>query len=106
MQVKVTLLTQRTEITMQQSQNIEDELKRTNRALRLLSASNQTLLRAHDESALLYDVCQISKAGFLGFSYRQTILPGETTDLSVLEGYGSGSFVVIRADKSGKGRQA
>ncbi|MDD2540380.1 MAG: GGDEF domain-containing protein [Desulfuromonadaceae bacterium] len=45
---------------MWQSQNIEDELKRTNRALRLLSASNQTLLRAHDESVLLYDVCQIS----------------------------------------------
>jgi len=45
---------------MRQSQNIEDELKRINRALRLLSTSNQMLLRAHDESVLLYDVCQIS----------------------------------------------
>lgn len=45
---------------MQQMQNIEDELKRSNRALRLLSASNQTLLRATDETALLYDVCRVS----------------------------------------------
>ena len=48
------------EADMQQSQNIEDELKRSNRALRLLSASNQTLLRATDETALLYDVCRVS----------------------------------------------
>ncbi|MDD2272905.1 MAG: GGDEF domain-containing protein [Desulfuromonadaceae bacterium] len=45
---------------MQQLQDIEEELKRTNRALRLLSASNQTLLRANDETVLLYDVCRIS----------------------------------------------
>ncbi len=45
---------------MQQLLNIEDELKRTNRALRLLSASNQTLLRTNDETALLYEVCRIS----------------------------------------------
>jgi len=45
---------------MQQPENIEDELKRSNRALRLLSASNQTLLRAHEEAVLLYDVCRIS----------------------------------------------
>lgn len=38
-------------------QNIEAEL---NRALRLLSASNRTLLRATDESGILYDVCRIA----------------------------------------------
>jgi diguanylate cyclase (GGDEF)-like protein len=45
---------------MQQSHTIEDELKRANRAMQLLSASNRTLLRASDESALLYDVCRIA----------------------------------------------
>jgi diguanylate cyclase (GGDEF)-like protein len=45
---------------MQQSYTIEDELNRANRALQLLSASNRTLLRVSDESALLYDVCRIT----------------------------------------------
>ena len=40
-----------------QPENIEAEL---NRALRLLSASNRTLLRATDESTILYDVCRIA----------------------------------------------
>ncbi len=31
-----------------------------NRALRLISASNRTLLRANDETAILYDVCRIA----------------------------------------------
>ncbi len=58
---------------MQQSYNIEDELKRANRALQLLSASNRTLLRVSDESALLYDVCRIAteiggySIGWIGF---------------------------------------
>lgn len=38
-------------------QNIEVELYR---ALKLLSASNRTLLRATNESAILYDVCKIA----------------------------------------------
>jgi len=41
----------------------------------------------------------LTKAGFSSFAYRQTLFPGETTDLSVREGYGSGSFVVIQAHK-------
>jgi diguanylate cyclase (GGDEF)-like protein len=40
-----------------QTQNIEAEL---NRALRLLSASNRTLLRATNESDILHDVCRIA----------------------------------------------
>lgn len=38
---------------------IEDDLRRTNRALRTLSACSQTLVRAHDENALLHMVCDI-----------------------------------------------
>lgn len=38
-------------------------------------------------------------AGFSGVSYRQTLLPGETTNLSVVEGHGSGGFVVIKVQK-------
>ncbi len=45
---------------MQQSPTLEDELKRAHRALRLLSASNRTLLRASDETTLLHDVCRIA----------------------------------------------
>ncbi len=45
---------------MQQTHTVDDELKRVNRALQLLSASNRTLLRAKDESALLYEVCRIA----------------------------------------------
>lgn len=40
-----------------QTQNTEAQLSR---ALKLLSASNRTLLRATDESAILYDVCRIA----------------------------------------------
>jgi len=39
----------------------------------------------------------LTKTGFSDFAYRQ---PGETTELSVREGYGSGGFVVIRAHKT------
>ena len=42
----------------------------------------------------------LTKAGFASFAYRQTLLPGETTDLSVREGNGSGGFVVIQAHKA------
>ncbi len=45
---------------MPQTHTIKDELQRANRALRLLSSSNRTLLRADDESTLLYDVCRIA----------------------------------------------
>lgn len=50
-------------------------------------------------------VALLTKTGFSGFLYRQTILPGEATKLRVLEGFGSGSFVVIRAGKTPEGRQ-
>jgi len=42
----------------------------------------------------------LTRAGFSGFACRQTLLPGETTNLTVKEGYGSGGFVVMQADKS------
>jgi ubiquinone/menaquinone biosynthesis C-methylase UbiE len=45
----------------------------------------------------------LTRADFSGFSYRQTLLPGETTNLSVREGHGNGGFVVIRAHKTRKG---
>lgn len=47
----------------------------------------------------------LTEAGFSSFSYRQTLLPGETPKLNVVEGYGSGGFVVIRGHKSKKRRQ-
>lgn len=59
--------------------------------------------------ASFYSVCELetllSKAGFSGFAYRQTLFPGETTGVTVLEGHGSGGFVVIRAHKAEGGRQ-
>jgi SAM-dependent methyltransferase len=41
----------------------------------------------------------LTRAGFSGFSYRQTLLPGDATDLRVREGHGNGGFVVINAYK-------
>lgn len=59
--------------------------------------------------ATFYSVCELetllTESGFSGFSHRQTLLPGETTHLNVVEGYGSGGFVVIKAQKAEKGRQ-
>lgn len=57
--------------------------------------------------ATFYSVSEVetllTKADFSGFSYRQTLLPGETSNLSVREGHGYGGFVVIKAHKSRKG---
>ncbi|KAA0888393.1 class I SAM-dependent methyltransferase [Oryzomonas rubra] len=39
------------------------------------------------------------KAGFSAFSYRQTLLPEESSLLTVKDGYGSGGFVVVCAHK-------
>ncbi len=62
----------------------------------------------HD--ATFYSVSELeallTKAGFSDFTYRQTLFPGETTDLTVKEGYGSGGFVVIQAHKTNGGIQA
>jgi len=59
-------------------------------------------------SAAFYSVSELeillTKAGFSSFAYRQTLLSGETTCLSVLEGYGRGGFVVIQAYKVAKRR--
>ena len=44
----------------------------------------------------------LTKAGFSNFDYRQTLLPGETTSLTVREGHGCGGFVVMQAHKTGK----
>lgn len=46
----------------------EQELARLNRALRLLSACNYTLIHAHDEMSLLRDVCQLMVS--MGGGYR------------------------------------
>lgn len=44
----------------------EEELKRLNRAMRAITASNQTLIHARDEETLLQDVCNIvvEKGGY------------------------------------------
>lgn len=59
--------------------------------------------------AIFYSVSELeallAKAGFYDFAYRQTLVPGETTDLTAREGHGSGGFVVIRARKTGGGKQ-
>lgn len=39
------------------------------------------------------------KAGFSAFSYRQTLLPEESSLLTVKDGYGSGGFIVVCAHK-------
>lgn len=53
--------------------------------------------------ATFYSVSELeallTKAGFSDFAYRQTLVPGEITDLTVREGHGSGGFVVIQAHK-------
>lgn len=58
--------------------------------------------------AIFYSVSELvvllTKAGFSDFAYRQTLIPEETTNMTVKEGYGSGGFVVIRADKTEGGR--
>lgn len=58
--------------------------------------------------ATFYSVSELegllTEAGFSSFAYRQTLMPGETTDLTVREGYGSGGFVVIQAHKTEGGR--
>lgn len=45
----------------------------------------------------------LTKADFSCFSYRQTLLSGETTYTDVRAGHGIGGFVVIRARKTQKG---
>jgi SAM-dependent methyltransferase len=51
-------------------------------------------------------VALLTEAGFSNFAYRQTLVPGETTGLTIREGHGSGGFVVIRALKTEGGIQA
>jgi SAM-dependent methyltransferase len=59
--------------------------------------------------ATFYSVSELeallTKAGFSNFAYRQTVVPGEATDLTVRDGHGSGGFVVIRAQKKREGEQ-
>lgn len=54
--------------------------------------------------ATFYSVSELeallTKAGFFNFAYQQTLMPGESTDLTVREGHGSGGFVVIQAHKT------
>lgn len=42
----------------------------------------------------------LTKAGFSDFAYRQTLFPGEISGQDVMEGHGSGGFVVIQAHKT------
>lgn len=60
--------------------------------------------------ATFYSVSELEMllnvAGFSDFEYRQTLFPGETSNLTLREGHGSGGFVVIRAHKTEEGRQA
>ncbi len=45
-------------------------------------------------------VVLLNNTGFSNFAYRQTLMPGEHTDLTVREGHGSGGFVVVQAHKT------
>lgn len=58
--------------------------------------------------ATFYSVIELegllTKAGFSSFAYRQTLVPGDTTDLTVREDHGSGGFVVVQAHKTEGGR--
>lgn len=60
--------------------------------------------------ATFYSVSELeallTKADFSSFAYRQTLMPSETTDLTVSEGHGSGGFVVIQAHKNDGEKQA
>jgi len=65
--------------------------------------------RKKDESrfyrkATLHTVAELEKhlaqAGFAGFVHRQTLFHGQTGIQKVEEGYGKGSFVVVRATKT------
>lgn len=62
----------------------EEELKRLNRALRTVSTSNQTLIHAANEDALLHDVCRVvvetggyrlAWVGFLSEAPGRPVLP-------------------------------
>ena len=58
------------EAVVQRLQLNEDRLYRANRSLKLLSASNRSLLRATDEQALLEEVCRIAvEIGEYSFSW-------------------------------------
>ena len=56
--------------------------------------------------ATFYSVSELeallTNADFTNFDYRQTLLLGETTSLTVREGHGCGGFVVMQAHKTGK----
>jgi len=62
----------------------ERELARTNRALRLLSRGNEALIRAHSESGLLHELCEIAVevggarmawVGYAGYEAAKPIVP-------------------------------
>ena len=54
--------------------------------------------------AIFYSVNEVTeylkKAGFKSFIYKQTIFGTENIIYPVLDEYGKGSFVVVKADKS------
>lgn len=56
--------------------------------------------------ATFYSVSELvevlRETGFTDFSFRQTLLPGEPTAVTILEGFGDGGFVVIRARRCEK----
>ena len=57
--------------------------------------------------ATFYSVAELemrlTRAGFAGFNFRQTLFPGQAAVQPVEEGYGKGSFVVVRAIKIEEG---
>src|SRR5579871_6384410 len=63
----ISLMYQRLRITTLAENRVQDQLRRSNRALVALSNCNQALIHATDESALLQQICQliVEKAGYL-----------------------------------------
>lgn len=66
--------------------------------------SRKKTQRGFYNDATFYSVSELeallTKVGFFNFAYQQTLMPGETTDLTVREGHGNGGFVVIQAHKT------
>ena len=58
--------------------------------------------------ATFYSVSELeallTRAGFSGFAYRQTLMPGETTDLTVREGTAAAGLWLFRHTKQRKSR--
>jgi two-component system, cell cycle sensor histidine kinase and response regulator CckA len=79
---------------------IENELKRTNRALNMLSECNQLLVRVTEEDELLHEICQIIvKYGGYNMAWISYINQNES-NLETKTGYGDGYTEIVNIIQS------